>query len=570
MDDVNKYLQELTTRLNVLRSSQLQMQNEIRSIEEQLTLLKSQVSNSGQKKNEEITGAVEPEVLQIPVSGNWPELPKTENKSVPRKSVSQPIENFVGTNLISKAGILITIIGVFIGARYAIDKELISPATRMILAYVFAFALGITGLRLKAKFKAFSAILLGGGIAIIYFTTYIAYDYFRLLSLAVSFAMMLITTIGAVALALWYDQKVIAVIGQVAAYAIPILLSEGGGKAAVLFSYISIINAGLIVLSFYKNWKVVYRMAFALTWIMYFFWMYSGDQQSLSWKLTLVFLTICFITFYATYLSYKIFRKENYQVGEIAVLLLNGFFYYYLGYVLLDQNFEGTNNVTYFTVANALVHILAGFGIHYAKLADKSVRLFLFGQSLAFITIAIPVKLDGSWVTLLWSIESVIIMYIATRSNRKVYFQICAAVLLIALFSQIHDWTRTYSESTSFITPFYHQTFFISVITSLCMLFSVAATRLKNPLTPASIISKFFRFLLPLLLIITVYITFFLEIELYYDKLSMAHAQMSNHFSLLKNIALIIYTLIFCSVAFFVNNNFLKEKSFTSLSSSWA
>ena len=50
-------------------------------------------------------------------SSNFPET----------ETVKANLEKFIGENLISKIGIVILVIGVAIGAKYAIDKNLISP-----------------------------------------------------------------------------------------------------------------------------------------------------------------------------------------------------------------------------------------------------------------------------------------------------------------------------------------------------------------------------------------------------------------------------------------------------------
>jgi uncharacterized membrane protein len=67
--------------------------------------------------------------------------------------ITQELEDFIGTNLISKIGIVVTIIGVFIGAKYAIDKELISPLLRIVFSYLFAAVLFFIALRLKRKYE---------------------------------------------------------------------------------------------------------------------------------------------------------------------------------------------------------------------------------------------------------------------------------------------------------------------------------------------------------------------------------------------------------------------------------
>ncbi|MEJ7676782.1 MAG: DUF2339 domain-containing protein [Segetibacter sp.] len=184
----------------------------------------------------------------------------------PKRSfhINREMEDFIGTNVISKIGILVTIIGVFIGAKYAIDNELISPFMRILAGYCAAAALVSVAFRLKKKYQYFSSVLIGGGLAVTYFITYIAFSFYGLLPMWLAFAVMVITTGAAVGIALWYNQKVIALVGQIAAYAIPFLLGNKSGNVFGLFAYISFINIGLLILSFKKDWKVLYHIAFFL------------------------------------------------------------------------------------------------------------------------------------------------------------------------------------------------------------------------------------------------------------------------------------------------------------------
>ena len=97
------------------------------------------------------------------------------------ESAKADLEKFIGENLISKIGILVLIIGVGIGVKYSIDNNLISPLARVILAYLFAFGLVALAIWLKPKYLNFSAALLSGGMAILYFVTYFAYSAYLLI-----------------------------------------------------------------------------------------------------------------------------------------------------------------------------------------------------------------------------------------------------------------------------------------------------------------------------------------------------------------------------------------------------
>jgi uncharacterized membrane protein len=202
-------------------------------------------------------------------SAPLPAETRTTTPKVTPKKVRTDLEKFIGENLINKIGIVILVIGVAIGAKYSIEHNLINPLTRIILGYLASAGLMIIGIRLKSKYESYSAVLVSGAIAIMYFMTFAAYDFYNLIPQLAAFILMWVFTVFGVIAALHYNQVVIAHIGLVGAIAIPFLLSDGSGRVVVLFSYMAVINVGILILSFYKYWKSLYYAAFVLTWLIY-------------------------------------------------------------------------------------------------------------------------------------------------------------------------------------------------------------------------------------------------------------------------------------------------------------
>ena len=155
------------------------------------------------------------------------QAPQPERPAPAPKAVKSDLEKFIGENLISKIGIVITVLGVAIGAKYAIDNNLISPLSRIVLGYLFGFGLLAVAVRLKEKYLNFSAVLLSGAMAIQYFITFAAYSFYGLMTQSSAFALMLIFTVFTVLAAIKYNRQVIAHFGLVGAYTIPFLLSDG-------------------------------------------------------------------------------------------------------------------------------------------------------------------------------------------------------------------------------------------------------------------------------------------------------------------------------------------------------
>ncbi len=279
--------------------------------------------------------------------------------------VNKNLEKFIGENLISKIGILITILGVAIGAKYSIDHHLISPLTRIILDYIAGLILLGFGIKLKKKYENYSAVLVSGAMAVMYFITYFAYGFYDLIPQFIAFGLMVLFTVVTVIAALKYNKQVIAHIGLVGAYAVPFLLSRDSGNAAILFTYIAIINAGILILAFKKYWKLLYYSSFLLTWLIYFAWYSESYQYAIHFGLALTYLSIFFVIFYITFLAYKLIQKEKFDIGGVLLLLTNSFVFFGIGYSILYQHITGQHFLGLFSLCNAIIHFIVG--VHYLQ-----------------------------------------------------------------------------------------------------------------------------------------------------------------------------------------------------------
>ena len=327
--------------------------------------------------------------------GNEP-LKKDFSQTDKPSKIKKDLEKFIGEDLINKIGIAITIIGVAIGAKYSIDHQLISPLKRIILGYLMGLGLLVIGFRLKKKYVDYSAVLVSGAMAIMYFITYAAYSFYDLIPHVFAFLLMLIFTVFTALTALNYNKQVIAHIGLVGAYAVPFLLSERSGKVVILFIYMAIINVGILAIALKRYWKELYYSSFVLTWLIYFFW-YKGNYIAADqFGLALLFLMVFFITFYMAFLAYKLKKSEKFEVEDIALLLVNSFIFYGLGYSILSYHNTGQYMTGVFTICNAVIHFIVSVVIYKQKLADRNLFYLVSGLVLIFVTIAVPVQLNGN------------------------------------------------------------------------------------------------------------------------------------------------------------------------------
>ena len=125
-------------------------------------------------------------------------------------------------------------------------------------------------------------------------------------------------------------------------------------------------------------------------------------------------------------------------------MLANSFIFYGIGYAILASHKTGEQLLGLFTLCNAIVHLIVSVVVYKQKLADRNLFYFVAGLVLVFITIAIPVQLDGNWVTLLWVGEAALLFWIGGTKNFPIYEKISYPLMILAFFSIVHDWTTGY------------------------------------------------------------------------------------------------------------------------------
>lgn len=495
--------------------------------------------------------------------------------------ISTDLEKFVGENLINKIGIAILIIGVAIGAKYSIENDLISPLTRIALGYLVGLGLLGFGMKLKVKYENFSAVLVSGAMAILYFITYAAFSFYDLFPQVFAFVLMVVFTVFTVIAALNYNKQVIAHIGLVGAYAVPFLLSEGKEDIMVLFSYMAIINIGILFIAFKKYWKPLYISSFALTWLIFISWFVSNYNADEHFGLALVFVFIFFVTFYLTVLAYKLIQKEEFGVFDIVLLLVNSFIFYGIGYAILDSNETGSELLGLFTLGNALLHFTVSTVVYKQNLGDKNLFYLISGLVLVFITIAIPVQLNGNWVTLLWIGEAALLFWIGRTKKIPIYELLAYPLMLLAFLSVFQDYetinnSRYFNDSTTEVTPIFNIYFLTSMLFVAAFIFINSLYNKKkdtSPLKNNEDLMRIISFSIPAMLLIILYVAFRIEIVNYWDQLYANSAvainegdeyykEVYNNYDLrkFKTIWLINYSLLFGVILSFVNIKKLKNR----------
>jgi len=368
------------------------------------------------------------------------------------------LERFIGENLINKIGIAVLVIGIGLLMRYAIGRGLIGETGRTLIGLAAGGVLVFFAHRLRNGFRAFSSVLVAGGVAVFYSTIYIAYQQYDLIEPVPAFITMVLITGLAVALTLAYDRRELAVIALLGGFATPFLASTGEGNFRVLFTYLLILDGGMLVLANFKKWRVINILSLGLTLLVFGGWAldaYPGMEP----RPTLTafgFATTFFLVFLTMNLGYNLRHRLVFAPLDHGLLLANTAAYYGFGVHLLGHVVPKVTGL--FTVLLGLFYLGFALYFHRRQGSPRALRLLLVGLVLTFVSLAAPVQLDGSHITLFWAAEAVLLLWFSQRSGLRLVERGSLVVLALMLVGLAMDLAGVYGwEGPATMAPLWNK-----------------------------------------------------------------------------------------------------------------
>lgn len=363
------------------------------------------------------------------------------------------IEKFIGENLINKIGIAILVLGIAFFVKYAIDKNWINEVGRVCIGLFCGVVLIGLAHYLRRNYRSFSSVLAGGGLAVFYFTIALAFHQYQLLSQTAAFILMVVITAFAMALSILYNRIELAVIAAVGGFLTPFMVSTGDGNYIVLFTYLVILNSGLLALAFFKRWPLLNVLALFFTELIYGGWLVKNSwegAQNISYPVALAFATVFYLLFLGMNTVYQIKNKLPFKAFDYSLLLLLNGSYFAAGIYLLGQvnngQFDGL-----FTASIGLVNFLLSRYFFKRQHSYTVLLYFFIGLTLTFLSLTIPIQLHGHAITLFWSIEFVLLFWLYQRSRIYLFYYASLLVTVLTIVSLLMDWEAASRTASSLV-----------------------------------------------------------------------------------------------------------------------
>ncbi len=197
-----------------------------------------------------------------------PPPPTTPHPPLPMPSPGKPFdwESLIGVKLFSWiAGIALVLAALFF-LSYSVDHGWLNPPVRASLGLLTGVVLLLVcELRVARDYSFTANAMDGAGIAILYATLFAMHALWHLLPASAVFALMLIVTVIAVLLSIRRDSVFIALLGLVGGFATPALLSTGENRPIALFSYLLLLNVGLLWVAIQRRWPLLTALSVVFT-----------------------------------------------------------------------------------------------------------------------------------------------------------------------------------------------------------------------------------------------------------------------------------------------------------------
>jgi hypothetical protein len=233
----------------------------------------------------------------------------------------ESLESRIGGRWLLNIGIAAIVIGVAYFQKWAIDHNWITPAMRVIQGGLAGAAMVFAGGRFaRAGYQFYGQMIAGGGVAVMYVSTYAAFNYYRLIDRPVAFALLVaISALGAW-LADRYNSPGLAICAVAGGFTTPFLLPGNTDPQAALFTYVAILIAGTMYLAFRRDWPVLHVVSYIATLMTIAAW---ADRfyavRYVHYVRAELFFTLFCVMFVA--IAIRCRRSES-EMGRAAALLL--------------------------------------------------------------------------------------------------------------------------------------------------------------------------------------------------------------------------------------------------------
>ena len=361
----------------------------------------------------------------------------------------------LGGNTMVRSGVVILFLGVAFLLKFASDNNFIPIELRVAGVALLGIALLAFGWKQREKRKEYAWALQGGGIGVLYLTIFATYKLYALIPSGAAFALLIVVAFLSAAIAVLQSALPLAILGFTGGFLAPIFTSTGHGSHVGLFSYYLVLNLAIAFVAFHKSWRPLNVLGFAFTFIIGTLW---GAKSYVPehFATTEPFLIIHFLLFTAIAVMYA-HKQSTKATDYVDATLVFGtpIVAFSLQYALLRDSHFG---LAYSALALGLFYLgLAWWVLNRRRDTLKFLGECFLALGVGFVTLTLPLALDGRWTSAAWAVEGVGLLWVGLKQHRLLPTLSGLALQVFAALAFSHGWGLTEYSGVA------HQNVFLGV-----------------------------------------------------------------------------------------------------------
>ena len=366
---------------------------------------------------------------------------------------------FTTGNVPVKVGVVVVLFGVGFFIKYAIDQELFTfPVwARLVGLALFGLAMFGVGWRLRKEREIYALSLQGGGLGVLYLTTYAAFEFYALVPATVAFAAMVVVTLATGLVAVVQNARTLIVLGVAGGFLAPLLAATETGNHVALFSYYAVLNAAILTIAWFKTWRILNLLGFAFTFVIASVWGYRGYLPE-HFATTEPFLVLFVLMYIVIAVLFALRRPPNlYGFVDSAVVFGTPF----IGFALQTRLVESDAGLAWTAGGLAALYAVLGAGVW--RIRDlRTLAMCFIGLALVFLALAFPLALDDRWTCAAWAAQGATMAWFGMRNGSRPLIFAGAALQVVAAVAHVQA-----GLSGAAITPFLNGPFVTGAMLAL-------------------------------------------------------------------------------------------------------
>jgi uncharacterized membrane protein len=357
-----------------------------------------------------------PEPIQAPAEAVAPPQVERPVEPAPARAPHPIVAWLMGGNTIARVGLVILFLGLAFLLKWAAEHAVLPPELRVGGVALVGVVLLVFGWRLRERRSGYALGLQGGGVAVLYLTTFAALRLYALLPPALAFILLAAIAVFSGVLAVTQDALVLAAFGAGGGFLAPILASTGQGSHVALFSYYLLLNLGIAGVALFRSWRSLNIMGFVFTFVIGAVWgarFYTPE----SFASTEPFLAGFFLLYVALAVVQALKMEPEgkpYLDGILVFGVPIAAFALQAG-LMRDTEY----GLAFSCVAASALYLALAAALRRQDRVRMLFECFL-ALGVVFATLAIPLALDARWTSALWALEGAAVVWIGVRQQRRV------------------------------------------------------------------------------------------------------------------------------------------------------